>query len=1132
MTRRSLFFVHASLLLILLIGNARVGTTGSNGTAVFTSSSQPTVSLLPTNSSLLKFESLALNLSIFNVTDLYLWVVTIEWNSSLLNLTGYSEGPFLKQGGPTTFIAGKVGPGKVEGLTCSLRGSILGVTGNGTLATFQFVAAAAGWTSINITFSDLLGSNGNSMAHYTINSTVTVFNVPHDVAISEVHLSQTYVAVGEIVSVQVDAADIGDSSESFWVAVYADVNATVVGDEIAVGNQTVDLLSMGSTVLSFSWNTTGEACGNYTISAEAQVVPGETNKVDNMLVDGTVQVVPLVQDIAVTTIRAAGFASIGDSIRVEVDLQNRGTASVEAGSVTLYADMDATVVSDEIVIGVETVAIGRFGSVTVAFYWNSAGVTEGTYTFTAVASPLPRETSLNDNTKTCSRIELIILHTHASNAMWIEKPITALTLDNANVGSRFNITVWLNLTQNIFGYQIALLYNRTQLECTRVGLTSGTTSCYFAGHAAQIGGPVVDTSFLGNGSILIIESCVGCDFVQGPRCSSLIWAEFEVAAVPSVKNLVSGLDISTEYSDNTWVLDADQNKVVFAPADGYYEFVSYPPVHDAEVTDAQPSQEAIYVGDLMLVEVNVQNNGDIPETMNVTLYADRNTTVVGDEIVVGVNTVTVDAFGSMTTVFNWNTINAPAGNYTFTAAASQVPGDVNVMNNNKTGGCAVLFQALLPCPNINVVCPANLTVNPSIFTYDPNLQARLINVGNVSIVSTGFEGGLRVVGSRNGTIRLCVDQPDIDFFNFYLPQQGEVQVPLWLMFQPETHWEEYSGTYTLSLTVCGTHVQHLIIREIDITVCQNGAYIVNSETATFTWNLTGGSLVYLAAETDLPQGWTYSVDPPVGTLFETPQIVTVNITAPPDAEEGEMGRVTLMAYKNSTGTMIWQFIYFASTDNKPPTVERMETPILSPDGYLLFNATVSDHSGIGRVTLCYSIDGGAWQNATMQWAAGDTFNSTQYTRREFFGTTPKTVQYYMSAADWLGNETDTATQTISILNDITVTDFKIDRTTVFEGDTFSISVTVTNQGTLPLSYVNFALYANSGVVATQPIFSLWSGASITLNFSVLLFRGTYAMAALAIPFPEESNVENNVERGTVEIVQRPSGGGGRVPSIQ
>jgi len=137
-------------------------------------SSSTSVSITPESSRTLLYSNFDINLCISDVADLYLWAVTIEWNSTILNLLDYSQGPFLQQGGTTTFLVGKIAAGKIEGLTCSLLGSVQGVSGSGTLATLQFNATATGTTSINITFSDLLDSEGSSITHDVGNATVKV----------------------------------------------------------------------------------------------------------------------------------------------------------------------------------------------------------------------------------------------------------------------------------------------------------------------------------------------------------------------------------------------------------------------------------------------------------------------------------------------------------------------------------------------------------------------------------------------------------------------------------------------------------------------------------------------------------------------------------------------------------------------------------------------------------------------------------------------------------------------------------------------------------------------------------------------------------------------------------------------
>jgi len=58
-----------------------------------------------------------------------------------------------------------------------------------------------------------------------------------------------------------------------------------------VGTKEVTLPSGNSANIPFLWNTTGYAPGNYTISAYAWPVPGETDTIDNLYIDGVVQVV-------------------------------------------------------------------------------------------------------------------------------------------------------------------------------------------------------------------------------------------------------------------------------------------------------------------------------------------------------------------------------------------------------------------------------------------------------------------------------------------------------------------------------------------------------------------------------------------------------------------------------------------------------------------------------------------------------------------------------------------------------------------------------------------------------------------------------------------------------------------------
>jgi hypothetical protein len=145
-----------------------------------------------------------------------------------------------------------------------------------------------------------------------------------------------------------------------------------------------------------------------------------------------------------------------------------------------------------------------------------------------------------------------------ADAIWVDPPTKTLNNPSVTPNQMFNLTVWLNMTEDIFAYQVGILYNRTLLMCTRAGYTGGATSAYFAGHTTNSPAPVIDTGSLRNGSILAFETLLGADNASGPRIGSLFWAEFEVMnfTIPTGQNVTTKFDINSTYtSGDTWVWD-------------------------------------------------------------------------------------------------------------------------------------------------------------------------------------------------------------------------------------------------------------------------------------------------------------------------------------------------------------------------------------------------------------------------------------------------------------------------------------------------------------------------------------------------------------------------------------------------
>jgi hypothetical protein len=104
----------------------------------------------------------------------------------------------------------------------------------------------------------------------------------YDIGITDVTASKTAIGQGYNLNVTVTIINYGNDTETRNVTVYA--NAT------AIAFQNVALTSKNATTATFTWNTTGFTKGNYTISAEASVVPNETYTDDNTYTYGIVKV--------------------------------------------------------------------------------------------------------------------------------------------------------------------------------------------------------------------------------------------------------------------------------------------------------------------------------------------------------------------------------------------------------------------------------------------------------------------------------------------------------------------------------------------------------------------------------------------------------------------------------------------------------------------------------------------------------------------------------------------------------------------------------------------------------------------------------------------------------------------------
>jgi hypothetical protein len=151
-------------------------------------------------------------------------------------------------------------------------------------------SSVAGTVSITVDgmISGSVGANSNYPAYdysdrigATVNFTVNIA-VGHNIAVTSILSSKTIVGQGYSLNISVTVANQGIYAENFNVTTYANTTG--------IQTDNITLTSATSTTITIVLNTTGLAYGNYTLSAYAWPVSGETNTADNNMTGGTINV--------------------------------------------------------------------------------------------------------------------------------------------------------------------------------------------------------------------------------------------------------------------------------------------------------------------------------------------------------------------------------------------------------------------------------------------------------------------------------------------------------------------------------------------------------------------------------------------------------------------------------------------------------------------------------------------------------------------------------------------------------------------------------------------------------------------------------------------------------------------------
>lgn len=128
----------------------------------------------------------------------------------------------------------------------------------------------------------ILGSANETYVRKVVES--YLYGSVYDVAIVKVTSSRAIVKIGEKINITVTVKNVGIENESF-------IKVNAYCNESLVGTQTItSMIPDQELSLMFVWDTTNQTQGKYSIKSEAEPVTNETSLVNNVYIDGLVEV--------------------------------------------------------------------------------------------------------------------------------------------------------------------------------------------------------------------------------------------------------------------------------------------------------------------------------------------------------------------------------------------------------------------------------------------------------------------------------------------------------------------------------------------------------------------------------------------------------------------------------------------------------------------------------------------------------------------------------------------------------------------------------------------------------------------------------------------------------------------------
>ncbi len=306
------------------------------------------------------------------------------------------------------------------------------VAGQVTVLNFAWNTTGIAPGDQTLTASHDLADDDSSDDSASTTSTVVVAVI--DAAITDVSAPASVAQNDEaLVSVTVD-------NEGNQDVTGVNVSLTTTSGAIFGSPQSVDLLAGQSTVLNFTWDTTGAAEGLQTLTATHDLADDDPSDDSGST---TSTVVAVVTDLAITDVSAPASVIEGDGAAVSVTVENQGNQGV-AG-----VDVSLATTGGSIIGSPQSVALVAGQSTVLNFTWDTTGAAAGVQTLTAthdLADDDPSDDSGSTTSMVVAAVTDLAITDVAAPASVVQGDAAFVTVTVVNEGNQGVTGVNVSLT--------------------------------------------------------------------------------------------------------------------------------------------------------------------------------------------------------------------------------------------------------------------------------------------------------------------------------------------------------------------------------------------------------------------------------------------------------------------------------------------------------------------------------------------------------------------------------------------------------------------------------------------------------------------------------------------------------------